>query len=388
VTLGVVSIMTATFAQPARAQTDVTLEIGASQMGPSLGDDADYTRFAVGGIRASHYTLSGSGVAAGFLFGHTIGGQTGADFFSASLGGTLVDEWGGGWAGGMDVRLLGFGVRAPYPYRALAAEGGPMVRFSRGTFSLTTTAVAGIGRSRIRLWRVPGGRGRLFFDDLWRVGGTTEVLFGSTDIRAGLAAGVHETTGGTFSSGGGRVIFVGGQAAVELRADVWRTPAGTDLIGGLEFVIPLAGWSLRGFLGRSEPDPLTLAAPGSGSAGLLVGRSIMSRGPEAPDAASNYEIVEATERGARVRIRVEAPESTARVELLGDFTLWEPVAMTPRRGGWETEIEVPAGAHHYGFLADGEWYLPEGDPSAVPDEWGRMTAILVIESESREGVER
>jgi hypothetical protein len=384
VTLTVVSIVAAASTQPARAQTDVTLEVGASQMGPSLGDDADGARFGVGGIRASHYTLSGSGVAAGFLFGHTIGGQSSGDFFSASLGGSLVDEWGGGWAGGMDVRLLGFGIRAPYPYRAVAAEGGPLLRFSRGTFSVTTAAVAGIGRSRIRLWRVPGGRGRLFFDDLWRLGGTTEILFGSADIRAGVAAGVHETTGGTFSSGGGRVIFLGGQAAIEVRADVWRTPAGTDVIGGVEFVIPLAGWSLRGFLGRSEPDPLTLAAPGSGSAGFLVGRSVVSRGVEGPAAPSRYEIVEATARGARVRIRVEAPANTERVAVLGDFTLWEPVAMTPRRGGWEAELEVPAGTHHYGFLADGEWYLPEDEPSAVPDEWGRMSAILVIEAGSRE----
>jgi hypothetical protein len=180
------------------------------------------------------------------------------------------------------------------------------------------------------------------------------------------------------------VIFLGGQAAIEARADVWRTPAGTDVIGGLEFVIPLAGWSLRGFLGRSEPDPLTLAAPGSGSGGLLMGRSIMSRGPEAPAAASNYEIVEATERGARVRIRIEAPESAERVEVLGDFTLWEPVAMTPRPGGWEAEIEVTPGTHRYGFLTDDEWYLPEDEPSAVPDEWGRMTAILVIEAVGQE----
>jgi hypothetical protein len=40
---------------------------------------------------------------------------------------------------------------------------------------------------------------------------------------------------------------------------------------------------------------------------------------------------------------------------------------------------VPAGAHHYGFLADGEWYLPADEPSAVQDEWGRKNAILVIE---------
>ena len=68
--------------------------------------------------------------------------------------------------------------------------------------------------------------------------------------------------------------------------------------------------------------------------------------PEAPDAASNYEIVETTATGARVRIRVEAP-GAERVEVLGDFTVWEPVAMSPQRGGWDlhigTELEVRDG---------------------------------------------
>jgi hypothetical protein len=222
----------------------------------------------------------------------------------------------------------------------------------------------------------------VFYDDLWRVGGTTEILFGSSDIRAGLAGGVHETRAGTFSSGGGRLIFLGGEAAVEVRADVWHTPAGTDVIGGIEFVIPIAGWSLRGFLGRTEPDPLTLAAPGSGSAGMLVGRTIVGRRPEAPDIAGDYEIVRETADGARVRMRVEVPAGAERVELLGDFTLWEPVSMIRRGDRWEAEIDVPAGTHHYGYLVNGTWYVPEDVPSAAPDEWGRMNAILVIESRS------
>ena len=58
------SIVAASCAHAAAAQTDVTLELGASQIGPSLGSDASGTSFGVGGIRASHYTPSGSGLAA------------------------------------------------------------------------------------------------------------------------------------------------------------------------------------------------------------------------------------------------------------------------------------------------------------------------------------
>jgi hypothetical protein len=75
---------------------------------------------------------------------------------------------------------------------------------------------------------------------------------------------------------------------------------------------------------------------------------------------------------------MEPPMSAARVELLGDFTLWESVPMTRDGNGWEVELEVAVGAHHYGYLVDGEWYVPDDEPS-VPDEWGRMSAILVIE---------
>jgi hypothetical protein len=64
---------------------------------------------------------------------------------------------------------------------------------------------------------------------------------------------------------------------------------------------------------------------------------------------------------------------------MGDFTLWEPVDM--RRDGeqWSIEIEIPSGTHHYGFLVDDEWYVPDDTLDVVPDDWGRLSAILVIE---------
>jgi hypothetical protein len=365
------------------AQTDITLELGASQVGPQIGDDGESARFGVGGIRASHYSLTGSGISGSFLFGHTIGGNTGGDFFSASLASSMVEDWGGGWTGGMDLRLLGLGIRAPFPYRALAAEGGPLLRYRSRSVSLTTAAVAGVGRSRIEVWRVAGGRTRVFLDDLWRIGGTTELLFGTQTVQAGIAGGIHETTGGTFSSGGGRIVFVRGSAVMEVRADVWRTPGGgTDLTGGLEFIVPLSGWSLRGFLGRSEPDPLTLAGPGSGSGGLLIGRSVFARLPSPPPPVG-YQIVADTPRGVWVRMLVDAPAAASRVEIVGDFTVWEPVPMVRRGDRWEAELEVHEGAHHYGYLVDGEWYVPKNERSLVPDEWGRMTAILVIDTAVR-----
>jgi hypothetical protein len=46
---------------------------------------------------------------------------------------------------------------------------------------------------------------------------------------------------------------------------------------------------------------------------------------------------------------------------------------------WRVRLNIPPGTHHFGFLADGIWYLPEDAPDTVPDEWGRRNATLVIE---------
>jgi 1,4-alpha-glucan branching enzyme len=80
-----------------------------------------------------------------------------------------------------------------------------------------------------------------------------------------------------------------------------------------------------------------------------------------------------------VRFSVEAPEGAASVQVLGDFNLWAPLAMRREGTRWIADVEVARGTHHFGFLVDGRWYLPDDAPDRVPDEWGRASATLVIE---------
>jgi hypothetical protein len=361
------------------AQSDITIEVGASQIGPPLGLDRESARFAVAGLRASHHGRSGAGAYGSVLAGRTIGGATGGDFVTARVGGTMAEQWSAAWHGSLDLRLLAFDVRAPFPYSAVAVEVAPTVTFSSGAFSLEVAGVAGSGSSRFEVWRVAGGRTRVFEDDLARAGGTAEVSFSLGPARVGLGGGIHGTPGGKFTSGGASLLLAGRWGAVEVRGDAWRTPAGTQATGGLALVVPLSGWSVRGFFGRSEPDPLTLAEPGSASGGVLLGRSLYTRDVGPGVGARSWEIVGPAAVGARVRWSIEVPEGVGSVELLGDFTLWDPVAMQRRSGRWEVELEVQAGTHHYGFMVDDEWYVPDDTREVVPDEWGRLSAILVIE---------
>ena len=70
----------------------------------------------------------------------------------------------------------------------------------------------------------------------------------------------------------------------------------------------------------------------------------------------------------------------AAVELMGDFTGWEPIALV--RSGqreWTATVPIPAGIHRVNLRVDGgQWIVPPGLPSST-DEFGGAAGILIVE---------
>ncbi|MDP2957727.1 MAG: glycogen-binding domain-containing protein [Longimicrobiales bacterium] len=363
---------------------ELFVEVGGSQVLPPLGVEGEAARFLVGGLRATRLGLDGSGLYGGLLLGRALGRATGGDFVSGEAGASAWWRLSPSWSVGVEGRSSAFDVAEPVPYRAATAEGFATLRLTAGALSARLIGAAGAGRSWVEVVQALGhhqeGTSEELVDDLWRYGGTLEVLGRRGPVSMGVAGGVHGTAGGTFRSAGVRLLAVGGGRALEARLDAWRTPAGTRTTGGVAFILPVGGsWSLRGALGRSEPDPLTLAEPGGGSGGVLVGRRIAGSPSVSPRRAFVHRIVGTEPDGARVRFAVHPPRGAGSVELVGDFTLWEPLAMKNEGTEWVVERALAAGTYHFGFLVDGAWYLPDDAPDAVPDEWGRRSATLVIE---------
>jgi len=367
----------------ASAQAELTVEVGASHIGPSLDATAEDARFAIAGLRGGYGTLAGSGIFASVVAGQALDSDRGGSFLSGMIEARLVDRWTRTVDARLEARGLGFGVDDPFPYRAFALEGGPVVRYAVPDLTVEVAALGGVGRSELTLWRVADGPRRVFENDLWRGGGTVEVLLGPTTSQFGVVGGWHRTPSGGYSSVGPRAVFAGRWGIAELRADLWDTPFGSDVVAGLTVAFPLGSlWSLRGFFGRTDPDPLTLAQPGAVGGGFLVGRSLLSPSAGEED-RSIYEVVRATDESGVVRFTLrDAPTDAHTARILGDFTLWEPVSMQRDAEGWVIELSVPVGTHHFGFLVDDEWYLPGDAPDVVPDEWGRHSATLVIEGAS------
>ncbi len=80
----------------------------------------------------------------------------------------------------------------------------------------------------------------------------------------------------------------------------------------------------------------------------------------------------------RWTLRVQAP-TAARVEIMGDFTHWEPVALDrDANGRWSVRFAVAPGIHRMNVRVDGgPWGVPPGVP-VLHDEFSGAVGMLVI----------
>ena len=73
-----------------------------------------------------------------------------------------------------------------------------------------------------------------------------------------------------------------------------------------------------------------------------------------------------------------APTATS-VQLVGDFTHWQPVNMQKGADGiWHTTVELEPGAHPYRLLVDGQW---RDDPECAlhaPNPYGGQDAVCRV----------
>lgn len=124
---------------------------------------------------------------------------------------------------------------------------------------------------------------------------------------------------------------------------------------------------------RQEPfEPLYWNAPRR-TWGLSLRRTLGREAGRAlpavrlPDVANGWAV-----------FRLPLAEHARAPRVMGDFSAWQPVAMSPEGREWVARVRVQPGAHHYAFkLADGSTMVPPGVP-AVDDGFGGRSAVLVV----------
>jgi hypothetical protein len=74
-------------------------------------------------------------------------------------------------------------------------------------------------------------------------------------------------------------------------------------------------------------------------------------------------------------------DGAQRVEVLGDFTNWKPIATTRASNGvWFVDLRIPPGQYRYAFRVNGTtWKVPDGAPAA-DDDFGGKSAWITVRS--------
>lgn len=124
---------------------------------------------------------------------------------------------------------------------------------------------------------------------------------------------------------------------------------------------------------RQEPfDPLYWTAPRrtwSVSLSRSLGRRPRAEAPplRLPNVSNGWAV-----------FRLPRADHATPPMVLGDFSGWQPVAMTEEGDAWVVRVRVEPGAYHYAYrTADGQVVVPPGVPT-VDDGFGGRSAVLVV----------
>ena len=351
---------------------DLRIEVGGSRSFAPSGTDLAAATYLTAGVQVDRWTPSGSGLFAGVSGGRSTG-SNGGDWGSFILGGEAVAGAGGPIAFSLSASTYGFTVGEPFVYDALTVTARPEIRFPVGPAAIVFYGEGGKGSSTIEFRRLD--RVRAFTQDLWHYGGGPELQLRVGRALTSASYGVLETENSTYHRGELEISLSTSRSVIRAALRLWDTPLGTETTGSISVRVSLGGpsWFAQLVGGRTDPDPLIRSQSG-GQAGVVIGHRLMRFGPGgAPPVVS----LQTTAEGPAARFFVEGL-AAQRVEVLGDFSAWEPRVMVQDGRAWVLEIPVTAGTYHFGFLVDGEWFVPEGAPGQVSDDWGQVNATIVV----------
>jgi hypothetical protein len=257
-------------------------------------------------------------------------------------------------------------LRAHALWSRWGAWAGPLA----GTVSSGTGARAASGFAAGWWWRAPIGALQLS----WTRVAVGDTAYSDVEGRARWRRGPFDIEG----SAGARVASRGG---------------GSGLYGDVSAAVRLTEWmGLVVAAGNYPSDPVRGSIPGSFvTLGLRFTAPTSLRVAEVPQVAppSVRGALEPLGRLEDARVAVEEIDDlhvlvvrvtgVRRVEVMGDFTDWRPVALAATgRGRFRYALSLPSGMLRFNLRLDGgRWGVPQG-VAVAPDEFGGLVGVLVV----------
>ena len=215
-----------------------------------------------------------------------------------------------------------------------------------------------------------------------------QVTLAASATRSFVGDTAYSDVGATIHAGRGRFEVDG-----SLAARLWSRGAGHGVYGEASTTFTLGErTALLISGGRYPTDPVSGSVAGRyASAGLrlrtallrprarsdpwLPSRSLAS-GDGGGGSTAQLEVQPTPDGSARVVVRAPA---AATVEVAGDFTDWQPVALRRTSADmWEAVLHIPSGVHRVNLRIDGaRWTAPAGTAHAE-DEFGGEVGIVAV----------
>jgi hypothetical protein len=349
----------------------VYVDAGMSHARPPAGVEVDPATYALFGARFF------AGPAFGSFYGALAADGSSADWIGGRLGASYRSPMPGrlGWA--VTGVISGFSLGDPTPYKAATVRLVPEARLSSGRTAWVLRGYSGAGRSDVT---DTSQEPEVSFEaDLWMYGVGLETSRPIGPTQAWLGVDAYNTAGGAYYSAYVGSVGSIGTAIWGVAVRLWDTPNDVEAELNVSVSVPLGSrWSTQVAGGRSGPDPL-LASPAGVDGSAVVSWSVLAPAREPPPVASLGE-----GQPTMVLFSLEYDDA-ANVSVIGDFSAWEPIALSRQGTNWVGRVPIEPGLYHFGFLVDGEWFVPEHAPGKVTDDFGRINATLVVPGSDSEG---
>ncbi|UCC71545.1 MAG: glycogen-binding domain-containing protein [Gemmatimonadota bacterium] len=361
---GLAALLVASLARSVAGQeVRVYLDAGAAHARPPADVEAEAATYAQLGGRL----LVGPAFAS--LYGGLATDAGSADWLGGTLGATLAPGRLGPFRLTLSGLVTGFTLGEPTRYDALTGRLVPEARLTLGRATVTLRGYGGVGRSDVaeRGASPPSS----VESDLWMYGGGVELGGPLAFANAWAGGAAYGAAGGNYFA-----AYVGsagalGRAVWTALVKVWDAPGDTELELEVGLAVPLGPrLALDVLAGRSGPDPL-LGSPAGVDGSVTLSWNVLA--PRAPSPL--YTVSGGAQPAVTFRLERQGAET---VSVIGDFSAWSPVAMRRDADAWVVEVTVEPGVYHFGFLVDGQWFLPDDAPGQVSDEFGRRNATLVV----------
>jgi hypothetical protein len=338
---------------------------------PALHVDAPNAVFDAGG---SYSTLAGSwttqgnagasvftprvsslmGELAGYANGSANGDGTHTGSFSGMARAHLLNDQAGVWIGGGGGRVWD----GTLWRNLLQGEVGAWANIPHGTLSAVV---------------IPSKLGdTIKYTD---AEGTLSVFHNRAgiDLNAGFRTGSSLPIVGGDSKGWGSAsgsFWITHSLAIVVSAGTYPVNFGQGFPGG-RFVA--AGIRIGRMPGSEKTGPIS-----ADETALVIGApDVRPTEPTTIAVSKDVLHVSPTEAG-QTRLSIVWP-SVSRVEIAGDFTNWEPLALSRNSdGSWAATLSLSPGIYEMNIRADGgDWVSPPGIPSKR-DEFGQAVGLLII----------